>query len=118
MQTMETRKARFWILWNNSLVRVTLAPGQKRNFGQHRQTDEGFEYRGMRLYHRGDAIHRCEVIDAKDCDGRSTEVMELECPLSDLGARIWDDGDAVLALPVWERTDHMIRDEAAERMNY
>jgi hypothetical protein len=114
--------ARFWIRWNRSWVKLTLAQGQTLTLHEGGPTDEGWQSTSRLYRHDGDTV-RLEISDqSQDCDGRHGDERELVCPLADLRSnRDVDDADADAGrppLPEWELESGRCRDQFAEAAGY
>lgn len=111
--------ARFWIFWNNSFVKLTLAPGQVIHVAAGGATDEGWRRECQRYEHCGDHIASEYSEMGADCDGRHDWHCETQCTLDRLAARECDDTiSGRFMVPDWQRVRASQRDYTAEAMNY
>ena len=118
---------RFWELFNNSWVKLTLAPGQVIRWYKYKVTDEGYHSEVREYeYLDTDTITLKIVDDCRDCDGRFTRIWEgFFNPKQDKENRLIGldtEGNKIYAsdikCPVWHETKSSQRDYAAESVGY
>jgi hypothetical protein len=116
--------ARFWDYCNGTWTKITLRPGQLRQWHEYHPTDEGFsatkrywdynEERGI--------VHFCEVSKARDCDGLFERVHECCARLDELAVKTpyTDPGEEPkpFKVPHWTDLGGSQRDHSAEAMGY
>ena len=110
--------ARFWVWVNGDACKLTIEPGGSLHHWSGGRTEEGWssEAERWRLSEDGETVERESTSDGRDCDGRLTQYMDLECKAVDLAAG-HDAGDGV-KFPAWERVSESQRDEYAEAAGY
>lgn len=109
--------ARFWIFWNDGLVKLTLKPGQSLTLSAGGPDEEGWYRRHERFEHCGSRVESTVLTEGRDCDGFHSEERDFFCKLCNLRANY--EGYGSLLLPIWERQGHArVRDQFAEAMNY
>jgi hypothetical protein len=67
---LQPPNARFWVWWNDGLVKITVAPDKPAIFGQSNPTDEGWSSQSDCYVHCGNYIQAIWSSDGCDCDGR------------------------------------------------
>jgi hypothetical protein len=112
----QPRNARFWVVWNTDLVKLTLAPGQRLELFQLQRHEEGWSSSGKSFEHTGEAILQEIHDDGTDCDGRLTYSSTSVCPLAELAAFVSDYFEE--PLPRWTVLESEQRDFNAEAAGY
>lgn len=127
-------RARFWLYWNRSFVRLTLKPGETMSFHTGGYHDEGWWRDAETFEYRDGIVYRSVARDSTDCDGRHGSYRDLECPVDKLKAvkpcgwlgniyQGWElkqkvAGQEGVMLPDWEEESAREYDQFAEMMNY
>jgi hypothetical protein len=112
----QPRNARFWVIWNADLVKLTLAPGQRLSLFHAERHEEGWHCIRKSFEHTGEAILQEIHNDGTDCDGRLTYSSTSACPLAELGAFVSD--CCKEPLPRWTVLESEQRDFSAEAAGY
>lgn len=110
------RNARFWVIWNADLVKLTLAPGQRLSLFHAERHEEGWNCSRKSFEHTGEAILQEIHDDGTDCDGRLTYSSTSVCPLAELAAFVTDYFEE--PLPRWTVLESEQRDFTAEAAGY
>jgi hypothetical protein len=112
----QPRNARFWIIWNATLAKLTLAPGQRLTLSSFSRHEEGWTRQWKSFEHTGEAVEHTTHEDGTDCDGRSSYTATCLCPLSELAAFKSDYFEE--PLPKWTVLESEQRDYTAEQAGY
>ena len=121
---MNNPNARFWHFHRDSLVKLTLTPGQVLHHQSGGPDEEGWSWSGNTWTHNGDTVTWDWCDDGVDCDGRLTRGGELVCAVTELQAdrrknnQDHDQEDEGMAIPDWTEQNRWQRDHAAEAMGY
>ena len=81
---MKGKNVRFWAFVNLSLVKLTLAPGQKISTFRGGPTEEGFHREWEEWEHDGEMVEYTFETDGRDCDGRVASHHRSVCPIDRL----------------------------------
>jgi hypothetical protein len=108
--------ARFWVYANDSLVKLTLKPGQVLRHVEGGYTDEGYSWTETRWeYDDFDCkLLRSKTTESRDCDGRMDYFSEYECGLIELNYSRDGEED----YPDWKVLHRSQRDYSAEAAGY
>jgi len=111
------RRIRFLTHINDSVVKITLAPGQTLRHFQGGPTDEGWTSSAESWTYDGAGVTRETLDRGRDCDGLHEHGGTSYAPTAFLTARCdeWTDGHR---MPEWSHVDAYQRDHAAEAANY
>jgi len=117
---------RFWAFINESLVKITLRPGQTLEHGRGGKTDEGYYSEWTIWEHSGHGVERSWGYDTRDCDGRHSGGNECFCPFNrlNLGNEPYgvdcavDSAGKPIRYPDWSELDSLQRDYTAEACGY
>jgi len=110
------KNARFWVWWNDGLVKLTLKPGQELRCWRSERHEEGWSSSLVEWEHTGEEL-LCRIIeDGTDCDGRVSYESYHSCPVGSLATR-WNRFYRVW-LPSWKLEGSAINDRFARSMNY
>ena len=111
------RRIRFLTHINDSVVKITLAPGQTLRHFQSGPTDEGWTSTAESWNYDGAGVTRERWTGGRDCDGLHEHGGTSYAPAQMLTARCdqWTDGHR---MPEWSRIDAYQRDHTAEASNY
>ena len=112
-----TPNARFWHWHRDSLVKLTLKPGQTLHHHYGSDDQEGWSWYGSTWTHDGDTLTWAWCDDGADCDGRLTQSGETACALTALYAGSRDESGLVV-YPAWSDAKRWQRDYAAEALGY
>ena len=120
-----TATARFWEYLNGDVVRITLKPGETRIWQRLEQTDEGWTREDkVWQYDKSTGLITLDMVsDARDCDGRFSSSMILNCPLHRLALgneceyHLGQDGEP-FCYPDWREVEASQRDHEAEKAGY
>lgn len=110
------KNARFLAYVNDSIVTITLKPGQTLRWHESHQEDEGWSYYQIVWTHDGDYITREVNSGGTDCDGRIDYSHDDVCHIDELTARYNDYRN--VNMPEWVETDYEINDHQARAANY
>ena len=110
------RKARFWVMYKGSMVKLTLIPGQTVELVEGGPMEEGYCYERTKLEFDVETVCREWVSESRDCDGRLDHYQDSYCPVSELNSR--ELFGVNLMLPEWRWGSASQRDYSAERMGY
>lgn len=114
--------ARFWHWHRDSVVKLTLTPGQVLHHQSGGPDEEGWSWSGNTWTHDGDTVTWEWCDDGVDCDGRLTRGGALVCPLTELQADRREqeqEGERIaFRFPNWTEHRQWQRDHAAEAMGY
>ncbi|MBK5966406.1 hypothetical protein CCR95_20540 [Thiocystis minor] len=112
--------ARFWHWHRDSVVKITLKPGQVLHHQSGGPDEEGWSRSGNTWSHDGDTVTWEWCDDGFDCDGRLTRGGALVCALTELQAdcREQEQEGEGMAIPDWTEQNRWQRDHAAEAMGY
>lgn len=106
---------RFWINVHGSPVKLSLRDDDKLQWSAFEQTDEGWSSEFECWTREGGIITRYAGSDGRDCDGRLSASVTLQCPWSLLNAGYREDG---IAYPEWKEESRAYRDYQAEAAGY
>lgn len=128
IRLLKPRRARLWVWWADSPVKIALGPGESaRAFFQSR-TEEGFSSEGRFWTFDGAEVREEVTLAGRDCDGRIEQRADYACPVGHLAARrvhcdplgpemFWHAGRPI-RWPAWKETSNETTDEAAQAANY
>ena len=105
---------KFWIWWADKPKLRKLSDGQTISLDDRQTTDEGWTFEAHMYTRHGDTIYRRVFRDGRDCDGRMSSDDYCFCVKQNL--RTYRDGNYLY--PKWERTDHEVYDEEAQKAGY
>lgn len=110
-----TVQARFWFLCRE-YARIKLNAGQTLRYTAGGLTDEGYDVTEYEFTFDGSTVTVSESRDARDCDGRVTDDLVLQCHVDRLASvpNVYSG----LLQPDWQRAEDFHRDFAAEAMGY
>jgi hypothetical protein len=107
---------RFNFPWEGRIHKITMKPGESRDFHYSRPTEEGYEYCHEELFHNGEEIEYEMYSGGRDCDGPIDRHYSYVCKVGpDLKADTNYYGDK---LPKWRKVKGHVRDYYAEAMGY
>ena len=111
------RRIRFLTHVNDSVVKITLIPGQTLRHFQGGQTDEGWTSSAESWAYDGAGVTRETLDRGRDCDGLHEHGGTSYAPAAFLTARCdqWTNGHR---MPEWSHVDAYQRDHTAEAANY
>lgn len=112
------QNARFWEYINGDWVKLTLRPGQVKNWRCSGATEEGWSAETYQWYYDGpSATIFCKYMsDGVDCDGR---LKRFWTGSFDITGRKWlDHADPTILSPDWHECSASQRDYVAELMGY
>lgn len=111
-------RARFWVYWNGSFVKLTLAPGERVSLFRGGPTDEGYFQESETYYFREDESEVVQDFNSwgSDCDGRFERGGTVTCNVFLLRA-VTREG-CPYPLPDWQYGGQYQRDYAAEAAGY
>ena len=118
--------ARFWVYWNDSLVKVTLKPGQEIQMHCGGTTEEGYssEYVVFEYDEAEQIVHRRGGTIAKDCDGPIESHYLDVCPVQALAQGnenydgVEDSNGNIIRFPAWQSVNSWQCDHFAEAAGY
>ncbi len=119
---MATKNARFWTYHRDSLVKITLRPGESVALVTGGATEEGYCHRWEEYTHNGDVVSLETAVHARDCDGPMESYRSLEANIDELAAHEgfthYDFIGPGMLFPRWREVGSCQRDHYAESMNY
>ena len=108
--------ARFWIFWNDDMIKVTLKPGQEINLATGGLCDEGFNRQHETYRLEGDYVTSSWLNEGRDCDGPHSQYGYVQCHVDQLQSKYNDYNK--LNMPAWKKVSSGQRDIFAESMGY
>lgn len=129
------RNARFWMSYLGGWVKLTMAVGDEIHLKEGGATDEGYSVTWTSYTFDGKTVERSLHNDSRDCDGRSSRDLTLECRVRKLASRAcYVDREFIptaskpynedycpamgAKLPDWQEVESSQHDYSAERAGY
>lgn len=114
------KNLRFWVLWNDDFVKLTVRPKQTILLQQGGPTDEEWSSYREHYYQEDGALFVEVTTDGRDCDGRISTYAEFWCLADELRhhAPKGDRQPQDVHLPYWRKGRSEQRDYTAEAAGY
>ena len=115
--------ARFWTLANHYPVKITLRPGQERNWHTCKTREDGWTAQARAWLYDGHEVLCTTQVDGRDCDGRMRTLLQLSCPTDGLASRTIEffavnQDDEQIRFPAWKKLDEVTWDSQAIAAGY
>lgn len=111
------RNVRFWVWWNDGLVKLTLRPNKTLRMYHTEQHDEGWSSE-HEVYEIGDdgMVYSYSGSDGADCDGRLSMSFIYVCKPGSMQSKY--NKHAKVWYPDWQEESACQGDQYAEVMGY
>jgi len=119
MRSRQGQRARFWCLVNDSMVKVSLDPGESLEWGRSEPTDEGHSFEWHKWELCGQWVYVENSEGGRDCDGPICYDSVSQCRIDKLSSREVASMPDWPLLPDWERArDTVVTDTYAQMAGY